>query len=144
MVARSGGIIASGVHQLDDGSTLVHGTIGSALHMVAGIHQQDLFAGVLVALLQGSDGSIGQLRCLFVDVGMHIVGVQNGDLRLFTGPAGGRSRCAHRHGDCSGGDTGCFQEVTAGDKMFHGKTTSSDSDIPEQALSPAPLVLCQA
>ena len=97
--------------------------------MVTGVHQQDLFAGVLIALLQGGNGRIGELRGLLVDVSVHVVGVQDGDLGFFTGPAGRRSRGPDGHGGGSGGDTGGLQEIAAGDKMFHGKTTSSFSGI---------------
>ena len=101
MVAGGGGIVTGSVHQLDDGSALVHRAVGSALHMVACIHQQHILAGVLVALLQVGNGGVGQLGALLVDVGMDIVGVQDGDVRLITKPAG---RCGGRtdgHG-CSG------------------------------------------
>ena len=97
--------------------------------MVTGVHQQDLFACVLIALLQGGNGRIGELRGLLVDVSVHVVGVQDGDLGFFTGPAGRRSRGPDGHGGGSGGDTGGLQEIAAGDKMFHGKTTSSFSGI---------------
>ena len=129
MVAGGGNIVTGGVHQLNDGSALVHGAVSGALHMVTGVHQQDLFACVLIALLQGGNGRIGELRGLLVDVSVHVVGVQDGDLGFFTGPAGRRSRGPDSHGGGSGGDTGGLQEIAAGDKMFHGKTTSSFSGI---------------
>src|SRR5699024_376820 len=47
VVAQSGQVIAGGVHQLDDGGALVHGAIGGALDVVAGVQQQDVHAGVL-------------------------------------------------------------------------------------------------
>ena len=121
MVAGGGNIVTGGVHQLNDGSALVHGAVSGALHMVTGVHQQDLFACVLIALLQGGNGRIGQLRGLLVDVSVHVVGVQDGDLGFFTGPAGRRSRGPDGHGGGSGGDTGGLQEIAAGDHVhgFH-------------------------
>ena len=101
MVAGGGDIVTGSVHQLDDGSTLVHGAVGGALHMVACIHQQHILAGVLIALLQVGNGSVGQLGALLVDVGMDIVGVQDGNVRLVTIPAGRCGRRTDSHG-CSG------------------------------------------
>ena len=67
MVAGRSDIIACGVHQLDDGSTLVHGTVSSALNMVACVHQQNVLACILIALFQGGNSGIGQFRRLFVN-----------------------------------------------------------------------------
>ena len=69
--------------------------------MVACVYQQHVLTGVLIALLQVGNGGVGQLGALLVDVSMDIVGVQDGDVRLITKPAG---RCGGRtdgHG-CSG------------------------------------------
>ena len=47
--------------------------------MVACVHQQDGLALIDVALLQGGDGGIGQLGGLVINVGVYVVGVQDGD-----------------------------------------------------------------
>ena len=125
MVAGSCNIVASGVHQLDDGCTFVHGTICGTLNMVARIYQQDIFACILIALFQSCDGSIGQFRRFFVDVSMNIVGVQDRNVLKAAGVTCRRSGCAQTHGSNGCGDTCGFQEAAAGDKLFHGKTTSS-------------------
>ena len=46
------------------------------LDMVASIHQQHILALLLIAPLEGCDGSIGQLRGFVVDVSMDIVGIK--------------------------------------------------------------------
>ena len=101
VVAGGGDIVTGSVHQLDDGSTLVHGAVGGALHMVACIHQQHILAGILIALLQVGNSGVGQLGALLVDVGMDIVCVQDGNVRLVTIPAGRCGRLTDGHG-CSG------------------------------------------
>ena len=126
VVAQSGQVIAGGVHQLDDGGALVHGAIGGALDVVAGVQQQDVHAGVLVALLEGLDGGVGQLRSLVVDVGVYVVGVQDGDGVFFrrdrgieqavrTDGGGGNAQ----GGGCAGQSAGRFQEITARNIAFH-------------------------
>ena len=89
VVAQSGQVIARCVHQLGDGGALVHGTVGGALDVVAGVHQQDVLQGVLV----GGHLGVGQI---LGDVGMDVVGVQYSD------PAGGL------------GFTGCRRLLTGG------------------------------
>lgn len=54
MVAGRSNIVASGVHQLDDRGTFVHGTICGTLNMVARIYQQDIFACILIALFKAA------------------------------------------------------------------------------------------
>jgi len=124
MVARGGNIVARGIHQLDNGFALIHRAISGALNMVACVHQQDIFALVLIALFQRGNGSVGQLRALLVDVGMDIVGVQDGDV-LNAAEACRCSRRAQTDGGSCGCDTCCLEKAAAGDKLFHGKTTSS-------------------
>lgn len=76
MVARRGQIIACLIHQPDNGGAIVHGAVCRALDMVASIHQQHILALLLIALLEGCDGSIGQLRGFVIDVSMDIVGIR--------------------------------------------------------------------
>ena len=100
MVAQSCGIIPGGVHQVDDGVALILGAEGSALNMVAGIHQQHILQSGLIP----GDGGIPQGRDLsgllplahglgIVNVGVGIVGVQDHDLAVFgLGLLGSHSR----------------------------------------------------
>ena len=123
MVAGGSQVVTGLVHQLDDGRTVIHGAVSGALDMVACIHQQNILAGVLDALLQGSNGGIGRCRGLVVDVGVDIVGVEDGHIRFITKEAIGlfrkRGRCTGRNG-CNGrSGTGGFQEAAAGNKLFH-------------------------
>ena len=122
VVARSSDVVASLVHQLDDGSAVVHGAVGSTLNMVACVHQQDGLALIHIALLHGSDSGIGQFGRLVVDVGVDIVGVQDGDSGILARQETGRSlRNGSSHGGGSGGDTGSLQEIAARNKVFHEK-----------------------
>ena len=91
MVAQGGQVVPGGLHQLDDGSALVHGAVGGALDVVAGVHQQDVSQGVPVA----GHGGIPQV---LVDVGMYVVGVQNGD-SVCRGSGSGNGLVGH----CGGG-----------------------------------------
>ena len=79
MVAQSGCVITGGVHQLDDGSALVHCAVSGALHMVAGVQQQSAGSDRSGLLLQIGNVVIGQR---VVDVGMDVVGVVNDDLAV--------------------------------------------------------------
>ena len=83
VVAQGGQVIACGIHQFDDGGPLIHPAVGGTLVMVPGVHKQDIFQGFLVS---GNRG-IGQV---LVDVGVHIIGVEDGDAVLLRG---GRSHC---------------------------------------------------
>ena len=120
MVARGRQIVACGVHQLDDGCAIIHRAVGRALNVVTGIHQQNLLTGILVALLQRSDGRIGQFRRFVVDVGVDVVGVEDRE----RGVAVRRllSKC-HRQieGGCRqrSGGTRSFQEAAAGNELLH-------------------------
>ena len=90
--------------------------------MVASVHQQDGLALIHVALLHGSDSGIGQFGRLVVDVGVDIVGVQDGDSGILARQETGRSlRNGSSHGGGSGGDTGSLQEIAARNKVFHKK-----------------------
>ena len=125
MVAGGGQIVARLVHQLDDGLAIVHGAIGGALNVVTGVHEQDVLARILVALFQRSDGGIGQFRGLFVDVGVHIVGVEDGDRRFVTKEAIGlfgrrRGRSKRDCGQCSGSSSS-LHKAAAGNELFHRK-----------------------
>ena len=103
--------------QPDDGGTIVHGAVCRALDMVASIHQQHILALLLIALLEGCDGSIGQLRGFVVDVSMDIVGIKDGDFRqLAFAKAGRRRGSSYGH---SRSDTSGFQKAAARDKSFH-------------------------
>ena len=99
MVAQRGQVIARGVHQLDNGLALVHGAVGGALDMVAGIHQQDALALGGQLLLQSGNGGIAQR---LVDVSVHIVGVKDDNLAGCGRGLGGLLRGGDRHG--RGGD----------------------------------------
>ena len=94
VVAQSCQVISGGVHQIDDGFALVHGTVGSTLNMVTGIYQQNVF----VLLLQ-----FGFHRCDYVitqraiDIGMYIIGVQNGDVLRGLGLGGSSGNCQGKH-----------------------------------------------
>ena len=77
----------------------VHGAVGGALDMVAGIHQQDALALGGQLLLQSGNGGIAQR---LVDVGVHIVGVKDDDLTGCGGGLGSLLRGGDRHG--RGGD----------------------------------------
>ena len=79
VVAQSGHVIVGGVHQLNDGFTLIHGAISGALDMVAGIDQKD----VLIAVLESGHLGVGDV---LVDVGVDVVGVEDDD---FIGCGGG-------------------------------------------------------
>ena len=84
MVAQSCGVITGGVHQLDDGLALVHGAVGSALGMVAGIQQQDVFPACCQVFFHCSDIGIGDAFASgVVDVSMDIVGIENHDVVRF-------------------------------------------------------------
>ena len=90
--------------------------------MVACVHQQDGLALIDVALLQGGDGGIGQLGGLVINVGVYVVGVQDGDGGVLARQPAGRSlRDGSGHGRGSGGDTGGLQEIAARNKVFHEK-----------------------
>lgn len=120
MVARRGQIIARLIHQPDDGGAIVHGAVCRALDMVASIHQQHILALLLIALLEGCDGSIGQLRGFVVDVSMDIVGIKDGDFRqLAFAKAGRRRGSSYGHRGGSRSDTSGFQKAAARDKSFH-------------------------
>ena len=108
--------------------------------MVAGVYQQDVLAVVLIALFQSSNGGVGQLRALLVNVGVDIVGVQNGNVLHIAGPAGRRSGCAQCHGGSGGGHTGSLHKAAAGDKIFHRETTSFYSGCYQQASSGPALI----
>ena len=107
MVAEGGQVVAGRVHQLDDGSALVHGAVGGALDVVAGVHQQDVHVGVLVALLQSLDGSVGQLGGFVVDVGVHVIGVQDGDGVLVGGDQGIEQAVRAHRGSGQAQGSGC-------------------------------------
>ena len=86
MVAQGGRVVAGGVHQLRDGGALVHGAVGGALDGVAGIHQQRTVQRVFVAGHLG----VGQtvlvaLAHIVVDVGVDVVGIQDGDGPFLSG-----------------------------------------------------------
>ena len=84
VVAQSGGVITGGVHQLDDGLALVHGAVGSALGMVAGVQQQDVFPACRQVFFHCSDIGIGDAFASgVVDVSMDIVGIENHDVVRF-------------------------------------------------------------
>lgn len=120
MVARRGQIIACLIHQPDNGGAIVHGAVCRALDMVASIHQQHILALLLIALLEGCDGSIGQLRGLMIDVSMDIVGIKDGDFRqLAFAKAGRRRGSSYGHSGGSRSDTSGFQKAAARDKSFH-------------------------
>ena len=120
MVARRGQIIACLIHQPDDGGAIVHGAVCRALDMVASIHQQHILALLLIALLEGCDGSIGQLWGFVVDVSMDIVGIKDGDFRqLAFAKAGRRRGSSYGHSGGSRSDTSGFQKAAARDKSFH-------------------------
>ena len=121
MVAGRSNIIACGIHQLDDRGTFVHGTISSALNMVACVHQQNVLACILIALFQGGNSGIGQFRRLFVDVGVDIVGVKNGDVLHAAREAGRCSGSTKAHGSNGCGDACGLHKAAAGDKLFHEK-----------------------
>ena len=76
MVAERDKVIARRVHDFDRGSALRGGDIGGALREVAGVHQDDGRAALLVVALQGSD--VGKAH----DRAVGVVGVQNDDLAL--------------------------------------------------------------
>ena len=125
MVAGGGQIVARLIHQLDDGGTVVHGAVGRTLDMVTGIHQQDIPAGVLDALFQGGNGGIGRLGGFVVDVGMDIVGVEDGHIGLIAKKAigffGKCGRCPYGDRGQRRGSTGSFQKAAAGNELFHRK-----------------------
>ena len=79
VVAEGRGIVAGGVHQLNDGLALVHRAVSSALHMVARVEQEDAGSNGSGLRLQVGDVVIGQLA---VDVGVDVVGVVDDDLIL--------------------------------------------------------------
>jgi hypothetical protein len=123
VVAGGGQIVTGLVHQLDDGSAVIHGAVSGALDMVTCIHQQHIPAGVLDALFQGSNGSIGGLGGLVVDIGVDIVGVEDGHIRFVTKEAIGLLRkgggCTDRNcGQCRG-STGSLDKAAAGNELFH-------------------------
>ncbi len=108
VIAQSGGVIADGVHQVNDGMTLVLGTVRGALDMVSGVHQQN----VLQAGLVTGDGGVAKLgdfglgvafAFLFkvVNVGVYVVGVQNGNDVGIGDPAGSVSGAPARRQLCS-------------------------------------------
>ena len=74
VVAQSCQVIAGGVHQFDDGLAAVHGAVGRALDMVAGVHQKDVFILGLQLILQRRDHIVAHVT---VDVRVYIVGVQD-------------------------------------------------------------------
>ena len=91
--------------------------------MVTCIHQQHIPAGVLDALFQGSNGGIGGLGGLVVDIGVDIVGVEDGHIRFVTKEAIGLLRkgggCTDRNcGQCRG-STGSLDKAAAGNELFH-------------------------
>ena len=123
MVAGGSQIVTGLVHQLDDGSAVIHGAVSGALDMVTCIHQQHIPAGVLDALFQGSNGGIGGLGGLVVDIGVDIVGVEDGHIRFVTKEAIGLLRkgggCTDRNcGQCRG-STGSLDKAAAGNELFH-------------------------
>ena len=123
VVAGGGQIVTGLVHQLDDGSAVIHGAVSGALDMVTCIHQQHIPAGVLDALFQGSNGGIGGLGGLVVDIGVDIVGVEDGHIRFVTKEAIGLLRkgggCTDRNcGQCRG-STGSLDKAAAGNELFH-------------------------
>ena len=125
MVAGGGQVVTGLAHQLDDGLAVIHGAIGRALDVIAGVHQQDVLASVHIALLQCSDAGIGQFGGFLVDVGVHIVGVENGNSRLFAQEAIGLfGRCGGcAEGDCGqcSGSSSSLEEAAAGNELFHRK-----------------------
>ena len=96
VVAQSCHIIACRIHQLDNGFALVHGAVGSALNMVAGINQQNILVLLLQLCLHRGDHIVAQNT---VDVGMYVVGVENCDVTLgclcFGGCFHHGFRCGH-------------------------------------------------
>ena len=125
MVAGGGQVVTGLAHQLDDGLAVIHGAIGRALDVVAGVYQKDVLASVHIALLQCSDAGIGQFGGFLVDVGVHIVGVENGNSRLVAQEAIGLfGRCGGcAEGDCGqcSGSSGSLEEAAAGNELFHRK-----------------------
>ena len=102
VVAQSCHIIACRIHQLDNGFALVHGAVGSALNMVAGINQQNILVLLLQLCLHRGDHIVAQNT---VDVGMYVVGVENCDVTLGCLCFGG---CFHHGFRCGhGGFRGC-------------------------------------
>lgn len=97
VIAQRSRIVTCGAHELDDGLALVHAAVGSALGMVAGIHQQDTFMLGSHLLLQSrhrvkAHGVLG-----FVDVGMGIVGEENHRVLGFFGLCGKYRRRKGQH-----------------------------------------------
>ena len=123
MVAQGGQVIARRVHQLDDGSAFVHGAVSGALDMVAGIHQQHVHVRIFVALFEGFDVGIGQLRGLVVNIGMYVIGIQDGDgMLLRRNEQAVRSQRGAREAEsrsCTRGSAGGFQEITTRYVIFH-------------------------
>lgn len=100
--------------------------------MVACVHQQDGLALIHVALLHGSDSGIGQFGRLVVDVGVDIVGVQDGDSGILARQETGRSlRNGSSHGGGSGGDTDSFRKLRREIKCF---TKKDLLYVPDQFL----------
>ena len=89
--------------------------------MVACVHQQNVLACILIALFQGGNSGIGQFRRLFVDVGVDIVGVKNGDVLHAAREAGRCSGSTKAHGSNGCGDACGLHKAAAGDKLFHRK-----------------------
>ena len=74
VVARSCQVIAGGIHQFNDGLAAVHGAVGGALDVVAGVHQKNVFILGLQLILQRCDHIVAQFT---VDIGVNVVGVQD-------------------------------------------------------------------
>ena len=97
MVAQSCQVITGGVHQLDDGSALVHGAVSGALDVVAGVNQQNIVILLCQLCLYGSDDIVAQG---IVDVGVYVVGVEDCDGLLNSGFSS--ISCRGLGGICSG------------------------------------------
>ena len=100
VVAQGSGIITCRIHQIDDGLALVQRTVSGALGVVAGVHQQHMLILLLHGGLQSSYGVVAHIP---IDIGVHIVGVENYNVvGLLNGLNGNPSGAVHRaviHGE---------------------------------------------
>ena len=84
VVADGRQIVTGSLHQLDDRSSLIHGTVSGTLNVVTGVDQQDILEAVLIGRDRGILDILGH-------VGMDIVTVKHCNVahRGF----GSRGRC---------------------------------------------------